>query len=33
MNPKSISGFRRGRGTRDHISNLRWLMERARDNQ
>ena len=31
--PIEQAGFRRGRGTRDHISNLRWLMERARDNQ
>ena len=31
--PIEQTGFRRGRGTRDHISNLRWLMERARDNQ
>ena len=26
-------GFRRGRGTRDHIANLRWMMEKARDHQ
>ena len=31
--PIEQAGFRRGRGTRDHISNLRWLMESARDNQ
>ena len=31
--PSEQAGFRRGRGTRYHISNLRWLMERARDNQ
>ena len=26
-------GFRRGRGTRDHIANLRWMMEKAREHQ
>ena len=26
-------GFRRGRGTRDHIVNLRWMMEKDRDHQ
>ena len=31
--PIEQAGFRRGRGTRHYISNLRWLMERARDNQ
>ena len=31
--PIEQARLRRGRGTRDHISNLRWLMERARDNQ
>ena len=25
------AGFRKGRGTRDHISNLRWIMEKARE--
>jgi hypothetical protein len=25
------AGFRRNRGTRDHISNLRWIMEKARE--
>ena len=25
--------FRRGRGTRDHIANLRWMMEKAREHQ
>jgi len=24
-------GFRRGRGTRDEIANVRWIMERARE--
>ena len=25
--------LRRGRGTRDHIANLRWMMEKAREHQ
>ena len=24
-------GFRKGRGTRDHIANIRWSMEKARE--
>ena len=24
------AGFRKGRGTRDQIANLRWIMEKAR---
>ena len=24
------AGFRRGRGTRDQIANIRWIMEKAR---
>ena len=31
--PIEQAGFRRGRGTRDHISNLRWMMEKAREHQ
>ena len=31
--PIEQAGFRRGRGTRDHIANLRWMMERAREHQ
>ena len=27
------AGFRRGRGTRDHIANLRWIMETSREYQ
>ena len=27
------AGFRKGRGTRDQISNIRWIMEKARDFQ
>ena len=26
-------GFRRGRGTRDQIANIRWIMEKAREFQ
>ena len=28
--PDAQAGFRRGRGTRDHIANIRWIMEKAR---
>ena len=31
--PIDQAGFRRGRGTRDHIANLRWMMEKAREYQ
>ena len=31
--PCEQAGFRRGRGTRDHIANMRWMMEEARDFQ
>ncbi|XP_063594806.1 uncharacterized protein LOC134771745 [Penaeus indicus] len=31
--PKEQAGFRRGRGTRDHIANMRWLMETTREYQ
>ena len=27
------AGFRRGRGTRDQIANIRWIMEKAREFQ
>ena len=27
------AGFRKGRGTRDHIANIRWITEKARDFQ
>ena len=27
------AGFRKGRGTRDQIANIRWIMEKARDFQ
>ena len=26
-------GFREGRGTRDHISNIHWMIEKAREFQ
>ena len=31
--PIEQAGFRRGRGTREHIANLRWMMEKAREHQ
>ncbi|KAA3669964.1 uncharacterized protein DEA37_0012425 [Paragonimus westermani] len=31
--PEVQAGFRRGRGTRDHIANIRWIMEKAREYQ
>ena len=27
------AGFRKGRGTRDQITNIRWIMEKAREFQ
>ena len=27
------TGFRKGRGTRDHIANIRWIIEKAREFQ
>ena len=29
--PDVQAGFRKGRGTRDQITNIRWIMEKARD--
>ena len=29
--PDIQAGFRKGRGTRDQISNIRWIMEEARE--
>ena len=29
--PKEQAGFRKGRGMRDHIANLRWMIEEARE--
>ena len=31
--PDVQAGFRKGRGTRDHITNIRWIMEKAREFQ
>ena len=31
--PDVQTGFRKGRGTRDQIANIRWIMEKARDFQ
>ena len=31
--PDAQAGFRRGRGTRDQIANIRWIMEEAREFQ
>ena len=28
--PDVLAGFRKGRGTRDQIANIRWIMEKAR---
>ena len=29
--PDSQAGFRKGRGTRDQIANIHWIMEKARE--
>ena len=29
--PDVQAGFRKGRGTRDQIANIHWIMEKARD--
>ena len=29
--PDAQAGFRKGRGTRDQIANIRWIMEKARE--
>ena len=31
--PNVQAGFRRGRGTRDQIANIRWIMEKGREFQ
>ena len=31
--PDVPAGFRKGRGTRDQIGNIRWIMEKAREFQ
>ena len=31
--PDVQAGFKKGRGTRDHIANIRWIMEKSREFQ
>ena len=31
--PDVQAGFRKGRGTRDQIANIRWTMEKARESR
>ena len=31
--PNVQAGFRKGRGTRDQIANIRWIMEKVRESQ
>ena len=31
--PDVQAGFRKGRGTRDHVANIHWIIEKARDFQ
>ena len=31
--PDGQAGFRKGRGTRDQIANIRWIIEKAREFQ
>ena len=31
--PDVQAGFRKGKGTRDQIANIRWIMEKAREFQ
>ena len=31
--PDTQAGFRKGRGTRDQIANIHWIMEKAREFQ
>ena len=31
--PDVQAGFRKGRGTRDEIANIRWIMEKARESR
>ena len=33
LESKDLCGFRKGRGTRDQIANIRWIMEKAREFQ
>ena len=31
--PDVLAGFRKGRGTRDQIANIHWIIEKAREFQ
>ena len=31
--PDAQAGFRKGRGTRDQVANIRWIIEKAREFQ
>ena len=31
--PDVQAGFRKGRGTRDQIANIRWIIKKARDSR
>ena len=31
--PDAQAGFRKGRGTRDQIANIHWIMEKARESR
>ena len=31
--PEVQAGFRKGRGTRDQIANIRWIIEKARESE
>jgi len=31
--PDAQAGFRKGRGTRDQIASIRWIMEKARESR
>ena len=31
--PNVLAGFRKGRGTRDQMANIRWIIEKAREFQ
>ena len=33
LTPDAQAGFRKGRGTRDQIANIRWIIEKAREFQ
>ena len=31
--PDVLAGFRKGRGTRDQMANIHWIIEKARESQ